>query len=490
MSLTEIPGGPPPPIKVPDRGREVAGITRTTPDKTTTRRPHRRARPGTADQQTGEAFPQAPDRERDSRLPRWALGLGTALGMIPAAKDVAETTADLINSSDTRILFEPGDHLVDADMAEAIKRFQMGDLSQNAWQNDKGLAKRLASMKPRISVASVDGLSVTRKSEIIKPKAKVFFEVPKNINPDGVYVIAGDSTYSDAVSFTQLSGGLSTDKLGSQLDSVEVQDGLNSSLAEDAKRKKELALIIGAATTALLLYGGKSRMSRRTMLGMTVAVGAAAAFAGSEFLRLAGEIVKPYERIPSATGEQSKRVWQIIDAYVKTVPDNDWLDGRTARAVAKQEDGMETLRNAGLISDDAIGGIFYGYNHDTKGPKYLNKNNQAERDEAMLKLATHLVKVISIAADNYGVSESDKGRLIYDALENYTSMDIYHLTDPSQAIQKATTTKDPTQAGSAGIINQCVNLVTSGVEKYSHQVRDAIRSLYPPQFTDLAYTTR
>lgn len=325
-----------------------------------------------------------------------------------------------------KILFVPVVHWPFSSDWERIERkFWEGDLSSGYLIGGSLVARRLKPLKPRALV--IDGVVPSLDSEqnrSLGAKARVIRWMPGTpqelCGENDIYVIAGDlSTWN----FYPKNAGEDgfADALAA-LGTSEVADYAQKVVKEEAVTFAACSALI----YSLICVCSRSiprRMDRREFLRFSGGLTAATLLT---LLRISSPVAASF----SPDMRLSLFLKNIMEVTKYRFSSSDWLEGRTAIAIAKAQDGGGILR---ITPDESIA-VVMGYPHYYEAPDLMKNKKRRElairayRDK-MAKAISDLYDVGIVPPEDEAYFKSRDEALKY--LDHYFSMMfIYRVDQP------------------------------------------------------------
>lgn len=417
-------------------------------------------------------------KEVDRTKMRVGLTVGAAVGLMSEAGRMLETSDKLAAPIDSRNTVEIASHFTSEKEYDAISSgFDNGDLSVNYWSTNPELRGRILASSHPPRVYTLDGLPVPKYWGTFDQK-RAWLELPVRpqlLNPSGkeVFAVAADIDYKD---FTQES------KLRTQLDHAEKDEHVSANLKDIAEHAivDPSAIILATTLAAIEIYRTKQNkkehirektehlppkmsppLTRRAVVGGMAAL--AAAFGINKLGKLVGFGTAESAAFAEEAGKS--KAFQTLSGYLDALPDDVWVDGRTAMLIAKHEDAMDFLRENGSITDKERGAVILGFGHSGKSDLYLH--DKEARNEAILTYAKHVAELsVRIADEQNNFTDEQKTAFKKGILDNFATLHIVRMTDPETSPQMP----------SKWYVQKNVNIVHPNV--VSNQVAQAIQSLY------------
>ena len=402
--------------------------------------------------------------ENSEALPRkdllkiGAIAAGSAL--IPKVGTLALKAHEQLSSHYPTITLEPGGHF--ADSKKHFEELQAGNINAHSWDNNPELKKRISRYKPQI--VSVEGLSLRD----FEPEDLWFLlpDRPRNINPLGVYLITGDTSY--AKFYSHIAYG-NKEKVQQELAKEGFSNIPSSPKSENNTQNEALAIaggvlaLIAARTEIPPELSTDKGISRRNLFRKAVvAFGATAAMQG---LTQKGVDLLGHDADKKAAWSNTG-FWQTIDAAFNE-RDDVWLDGRTALMIAKHLDGTEFLEKNGYLKTEQKpkGSIIMGYSHTQKGNIFMH--DKEARDKAIYEYAKSTLGAVNKVADKYlSLSDEQRHQMQESVLLHFATASITRCSDPGR----------PLNLKSKDYIETNIHKVSTIRSK---QVMDAVESLRP-----------
>lgn len=359
-----------------------------------------------------------------------------------------------------KTLFVPVVHWsLPSDWERIERKFWEGDLSSGYLIGGSLVARRLAPMKARALV--IDGVVPSLDSEqnrSLGAKARVIRWMPATpqelCGQNDIYVIAGDlSTWN----FYPKNAG--EDGFADALAALGTRE-----LADYAKKvAKEEAVTFAACSAliySLICVRSKSiplRMDRREFLRLSTGLTAGALFT---LLRISSPVAASF----SPDMRLSLFLKKIMEVTKYRFSSSDWLEGRTAIAIAKAQDGGGILR----LSPDESVAVIMGYPHYYEAPDLMK--DQKKRVAAIRAYRDKMADMIGELYDIGIVPPEDETYFksrdqVLVALDRYFSkIFIYRVSQPKA-------TKFPNRLELEREIDRSVTAVSEAI---SRQVEEAL----------------
>lgn len=343
----------------------------------------------------------------------------------------------------TGIHFEPGAHPMPPEYDQIFGPLNDGKLVIRGWHDE--VLERIKTYKAE--VLAIDGMapSYERNSFALSQNEIWFLGYlpgrPKDINPSGeIYIVNGDAAFPLAYSefFLNKELGLDTAKITEHVKKI------NDSMVPEAVKYDPKEIIIKYVSLALLINSGlivggmkgkrkdlyfgskmstvSSKISRRRFL-QGLGVLTLSSLFGFTGYRDAKNYSRSQASAAFSKTKEEKNYWLKIAKYgSKYVKTSNFVDGRTALLISKEQDAIDYLKKP----SGTPGAVILGYTHSYQADELMNSSEARAKKiaafaEEVISAADHLIE------ENY--PELDKA-VVYNAILDYiAATDIIRVTD-------------------------------------------------------------